>query len=68
MIGTDYMNDNAIHSIYPITKDKNEMANEILEDCLDEVAFEVLYATQNEELYNKIREMIYKAREQINKL
>ena len=47
---------------------KEKMSIEILEDCLDEVAFEVLYATQNEELYNKIREMIYKAREQINKL
>ena len=47
-------------------KKKAEIANEILEDCLDEVAFEVLYATQNEELYNKIREMIYKARDKIN--
>jgi len=51
-----------------IKTDKEKMSIEILEDCLDEVAFEVLYATQNEELYNKIREMIYKAREQINKL
>lgn len=51
-----------------IKTNKDKMANEILEDCLDEVAFEVLYKTNDEELYNKIREMIYKAREQINKL
>ena len=71
MIGTDYMNDNAIHSIYPVTKDKNEIAIEILNECLDDISDEISYQAGikiNSDLYVKIRQMIYKAREQINKL
>ena len=71
MIGTDYMNDNTIHSIYPVTKDKNEIAIEILNECLDDISDEISYQAGikiNSDLYVKIRQMIYKAREHINKL
>ena len=71
MIGTDYMNNNTIHSIYPVTKDKNEIAIEILNECLDDISDEISYQAGikiNSDLYVKIRQMIYKAREQINKL
>ena len=71
MIGTDYMNDNTIHAIYPVTKDKNEIAIEILNECLDDISDEISYQAGikiNSDLYVKIRQMIYKAREHINKL
>jgi hypothetical protein len=69
MIGTDYMNDRSLNAIFPDKREKSEIAIEILNECLDDISTEIGYEKGfNSNLYNKIRDEIYKARDQINKL
>jgi len=67
MIGTDYMNDRSLNAIFPDKREKSEIAIEILNECLDDISTEIGYEKGfNSNLYNKIRDEIYKARERIN--
>ena len=69
MIGTDYMNDRSFNAFFPDKREKSEIAIEILNECLDDISTEIGYEKGfNSNLYNKIRDEIYKARDQINKL
>lgn len=69
MIGTNYMNDRSLNAIFPDKREKSEIAIEILNECLDDISTEIGYEKGfNSNLYNKIRDEIYKARDQINKL
>ena len=67
MIGTDYMNDRSLNAIFPDKREKSEIAIEILNESLDVISDEIAYEVGfNSNLYNKIRDEIYKAREKIN--
>lgn len=67
MIGTDYMNDRSLNAIFPDKREKSEIAIEILNESLDDISDEIGYAVGfNSDLYNKIRDEIYKAREKVN--
>ena len=69
MIGTNYMNDKSLNAIFPDKREKSEIAIEILNEILDVISDEIAYEVGcNSDLYNKIRDQIYKARDQINKL
>lgn len=65
MIGTDYMNDNSIHSIYPVKKDKYEIAIELLNECIDDILDEVMYTTGDMELVNKLAGHVYDVRDKL---
>lgn len=69
MIGSDYMNDNAIHAIFP---HKNEIETlksniEILKDFIDDTVDEIQHHFgYDHELYKLVDRMRYKLADKLN--
>ena len=70
MIGTNYMNDNATHAIFPNKKDEIETLKsniEILKDFIDDTVDEIQYHVGYEhELYKMVDKMRYKLSEKLH--
>jgi hypothetical protein len=69
MIGSDYMNDNSIHAIFPhkneieTLKLNIEILKDFIDDTLDEIGDHLGY---NDELYKLVDRMRYKLSEELN--
>lgn len=68
MIGSDYMNDNTIHAIYPFQNSEVDNLKNTIEklyDLLDETLEEIWYQSGESALYKKVRERIIRERNPI---
>ena len=70
MIGSDYMNDNAIHAVFPSKRDEIETLKsniEILKDFIDDTVDEIQYHVgYDHELYKLVDKMRYKLSEKLH--
>ena len=70
MIGTNYMNDNATHAIFPNKKDEIETLKsniEILKDFIDDTVDEIQHHVgYDDALYKLVDKMRYKLADKLN--
>jgi len=70
MIGSDYMNDNAIHTIFPNKRDEIETLKlniEILKDFIDDTVDEIQHHVgYDDALYKLVDRMRYKLADKLN--